>query len=167
MKLFLDSADTEEIVKIWETGFLEGVTTNPSLLVAAKIDPFVTIKKICELVDTEVHVQVTEKECAAMCAQAKKFKEISPKIVIKLPCTEQGYLACRELVAKKYRVTMTACYSPMQAVLAEKCGAEYVAPYIGRCADRYGDGIGLCRLLTMCLILLLIVNVVLLTIQIV
>jgi transaldolase len=140
MRFFLDTADTEEIVRIWQTGFLEGVTTNPTILARENIDPYVAIEKICDITeDLEVHVQLTETESEAMVKQTKRLKEISPRIVVKVPCVEEGYKACRILSARKFDVTMTLCYSPMQALLAAKCGAEYIAPYVARAEERTGN----------------------------
>lgn len=141
MRLFLDTANTDDIVRIWQTGFLEGVTTNPALLAKENIDPYVAIEKICDITDElEVHVQLTETDSEAMVRQTKRLKEISPRIVVKVPCTEEGYKACRVLSLRKFDVTMTLCYTPLQALLAAKCGAEYVAPYVGRSEERTGNG---------------------------
>lgn len=143
MKLFIDTANLEEIKKAGSLGVLDGVTTNPTLLSKEKKEPLDQLKKICEIVPGPVSAEVTALDCRNMVEEAKKLAAISLNIVIKLPCTIEGLKATRELTSSGIKTNLTLCFSPSQALLAAKAGATYVSPFIGRLDDISTEGMNL------------------------
>ncbi len=145
MKLFLDSADVKEIKDLAATGFVDGITTNPSL--AAKTGrPFhEALKEISALVTGSVSAEVTALESAAMIDEGKKLARVAPNITVKVPLTWEGLKACRALRNDGHTVNVTLCFSPNQALLAAKAGATFVSPFIGRLDDTGQDGMALVR----------------------
>jgi transaldolase len=135
MKIFLDTANIEEIKKINEYGILDGVTTNPSLLAKEGDDPEKIIKKICEIVDGPVSVEVISTTAEEMVKEAKEIAKIDKKIVVKIPMTPDGLKAVKTLSANGIKTNMTLIFSPLQALLAMKAGATFVSPFIGRLDD--------------------------------
>jgi len=135
MKIFLDTANIEEIKKINEYGILDGVTTNPSLLAKEGDDPQKIIKKICEIVDGPVSVEVLSTTAEEMINEAKEIARIDKKIVVKIPMTPDGLKAVKKLSANGIKTNMTLIFSPLQALLAMKAGATFVSPFIGRLDD--------------------------------
>jgi transaldolase len=145
MKIFLDSANIEEIKKACETGLIDGVTTNPSLLSQEASDPIKHIKEITEIVKGPVSAEVTAIKADEMISQAKLLSEISPYVVVKIPMTEEGIKATRELSKNGIKVNVTLIFSPSQAILAMKAGAYYISPFIGRVDDISYDGLKLIK----------------------
>jgi transaldolase len=143
MKLFIDSANLDEIKAAAQTGLIDGVTTNPSLIAKEKTDFKATLKEICESVQGPVSAEVTALETDEMLRQAEVLAAISKHIVIKVPLTPQGLKACRHLVDKKIPVNVTLCFSANQALLAAKAGATYISPFIGRLDDQGQIGMNL------------------------
>lgn len=143
MKIFLDTANIEEIKRACETGIVDGVTTNPSLLSQDANDPIEHVKKIAEIVKGPVSVEVTATKKEEMIVQGKSIAEISPYIVVKIPLTEDGISATYELAKQGIKVNVTLIFSPSQALLAMKAGAEYISPFIGRLDDISQNGINL------------------------
>lgn len=143
MKIFLDTANIEEIEKACETGLVDGVTTNPSLLSKEARDPVEHIKKIAEIVNGPVSVEVTATRMEEMVNQARSLAELSPHVVIKIPLTRDGVATAYKLVKEGLRVNITLIFAPSQAVLAMKTGAEFISPFIGRLDDISHDGIKL------------------------
>lgn len=143
MKIYLDCIDPKEIAKYWHEGFIDGITTNPSLMAKAGHKPFDLIKQIAEIVDTSISVQITAIDLDEIIKQAEHYITLGPQIVIKLPCNKTGFIACKKLADKGIRVNMTLCFSLTQALLAAKMGAAYVSPFIGRMNDNGYDGIKL------------------------
>jgi len=135
MKIFLDTANIEEIKKINEYGILDGVTTNPSLLAKEGDDPEKIIKKICEIVDGPVSVEVISTTAEEMVKEAKEIAKIDKKIVVKIPMTPDGLKAVKTLSENGIKTNMTLIFSPLQALLAMKAGATFVSPFIGRLDD--------------------------------
>lgn len=135
MKLFLDSCDKEEISYFKKLGLVDGVTTNPSIIAKSGQDIFKVIESICEVIGTSVSVEVISQDCENMLKEAAKFCNIGPQITVKLPITEDGLQACHILSQQDVSVNLTLCFSPTQALLAAKVGAEYVSPFIGRLDD--------------------------------
>tara|TARA_B100000676_G_scaffold271274_1_gene288501 strand:- start:2840 stop:3496 length:657 start_codon:yes stop_codon:yes gene_type:complete len=145
MRIFLDTADSTEIRRAAEAGLIDGVTTNPSLLakVAKDREPSDIFREICETVEGPVSAEVVALDAEGMIQQGKTLFEIADNIVIKVPLTEEGLVACRALTRSSIPVNVTLCFSPTQAHLAAKAGATYISPFIGRIDDISGDGMDL------------------------
>jgi transaldolase len=143
MKIFLDSADLEELKAAVETGLIDGVTTNPSL--AAKSDrPFRdALKEICALVDGPVSAEVVATEVAGMLKEGRSLAEVAENVTVKLPLTVAGLKACKTLTGEGVAVNVTLCFSAPQALLAAKAGATFISPFIGRLDDLGVDGMAL------------------------
>ena len=146
MKIFLDTADVTEIAKAHETGLVNGVTTNPTLIKKSGRDPVEVIKEIStsffrlQSVSAEVVADTAEE----MIDQAQAFNGLW-NVTIKVPCTVEGLKACTALAMNQYKVNVTLIFSLAQAILAEKSGAAYVSPFVGRWMDNSIDGIGLIK----------------------
>jgi transaldolase len=145
MKLFLDSADTKEIASLAATGLVDGVTTNPSLAAKSGKSLFDALRAICDSVKGSVSAEVTATETDAMIAEGKKLAKIADNITVKVPLTWDGLKACRALASDGLKVNVTLCFSPTQALLAAKCGAKFISPFIGRLDDAGHDGMALIR----------------------
>lgn len=147
MKFFIDSADLAEIKEANALGVLDGVTTNPSLMakvgVAGQENVAAHYKAICDLVDDNVSAEVISTEFEGMIAEAEELIKISPKIVVKVPMTEDGLKAIKYLSSKGIRTNCTLIFSAGQALLAAKAGASYVSPFLGRLDDISTDGLEL------------------------
>ncbi len=135
MKIFIDTANLDEIRKINEYGILDGVTTNPSLLAKEGDDPVKIIKEICKIVNGPVSVEVVSTTVEEMVKEAKRIAKINEKIVVKVPMTPDGLKAVKRLSENGINTNMTLIFSPLQALLAMKAGATYVSPFIGRLDD--------------------------------
>jgi transaldolase len=145
MKIFLDTSDVDIIRQHCETGLIDGVTTNPTLMMQAGRNPVEVIKEISSLFpeDASISAEVVGDTAEEMVSQAKDYYSISKNITIKVPCSVEGLKACKILSDKGIPVNVTLIFSPEQAILAAKAGATYVSPFIGRCEDNNIDGIGL------------------------
>lgn len=141
MKLFIDTANVEEIRKANELGVICGVTTNPSLIAReGKVFEDV-IKEITTIVDGPISAEVVAADADGMVKEAKELSAIHPNIVIKIPITEEGLKAVKQLTALGIHTNVTLIFSPAQALLAAKAGATYVSPFIGRLDDISDNGI--------------------------
>lgn len=140
MKIFLDSANIEEIRQAKALGAIEGVTTNPSLLAKEKGDWKKIIRQICKEIDGPVSVEVIATEAAGMLTEARDLVKIAPNIVIKVPMTLEGLKAITELQQRGVETNATLVFSPNQALLAAKAGATFVSPFVGRLDDIGQDG---------------------------
>ena len=147
MKIFLDTADLGEIRRAAAAGLIDGVTTNPSLLakVAGDRDPMEIFLEICEAIDGPVSAEVVGVDTAIMVDEGTRLAAIHPNIAVKVPLTEDGLVACRELSSRDIPVNVTLCFSAPQALLAAKAGAAYISPFIGRLDDISHDGMELIR----------------------
>ncbi len=145
MKIFLDTSDIDVIRKHCETGLIDGVTTNPTLMMQAGRNPVEVIKEISSLFieHASISAEVVGDTAQEMVSQAKDYYSISENITIKVPCTVEGLKACKVLSDKEIPVNVTLIFSVEQAILSAKAGATYVSPFIGRCEDNNIDGIGL------------------------
>ena len=145
MKIFLDTSDVDVISKHCKSGLIDGVTTNPTLMMQSGRDPIDVIKDISVLFpdDSSISAEVVANKAEEMTSQAKQYYSISPNITIKVPCTEEGLKACNVLSAKNIPVNVTLIFSVTQAILCAKAGAKFVSPFIGRCEDNGLSGIGL------------------------
>jgi transaldolase len=143
MRIFIDTANIEEIEKAAQLGVLDGVTTNPSLLAKEKGSYKEILLKICEIVDGPVSAEVTALDVKGMLAEAEDLSKIHKNIIIKVPITREGLIATKQLSEKGVDVNMTLCFSPLQALLAAKAGAAYISPFVGRLDDVSHDGMDL------------------------
>lgn len=145
MRIFIDTAEVGELRALVETGLVDGVTTNPSLIAKSGRPIFETLKEICALVDGPVSAEAVALEAPAMIAEGRRLLEIAPNIAVKLPLTFEGLKACRTLAEEGARVNVTLCFSAPQALLAAKAGAAFISPFIGRLDDGGQDGMLLIR----------------------
>jgi transaldolase len=143
MKIFLDSANIEQIRQAKALGAIEGVTTNPSLLAKEKGDWKKIVRQICKDIDGPVSVEVIATESPAMLAEARDLVKIAPNIVIKVPITIEGLKTITALHQRGIETNATLVFSANQALLAAKAGATYVSPFIGRLDDVGQDGLQL------------------------
>jgi len=146
MKIFLDTADVAEITKAHETGLIDGVTTNPTLIKRSGRDPVEVIKEISSTFSTfeSISAEVVADTAEEMIDQAKEFEGLW-NVTIKVPCTVEGLKACYALTVARRKVNVTLVFSLAQAILAEKSGAAFVSPFVGRWMDNSVDGIGLIK----------------------
>ena len=143
MKFFIDTANITEIKELIPYGLIDGVTTNPSLIASSGRDIFEVLDEICSIVKGPVSAEVTATSYEEMIKESKKLSVISKNIVIKVPLTRDGLKACSDLRGKDIKVNVTLCFSASQALLAAKCGASYISPFIGRLDDISHDGMQL------------------------
>jgi len=143
MKIFLDSADIGEIKALFDTGFIDGVTTNPSLIAKSGRDILDTIAQICSLVDGPVSAEVTATDFDTMLTEGRKLAAIAPNVTVKVPLTRDGLMTCRALSDAGTDVNVTLCFTAGQALLAAKAGAKFISPFVGRLDDIGQDGMGL------------------------
>ncbi|MGG7567408.1 fructose-6-phosphate aldolase [Rhodovulum sp. DZ06] len=143
MKFFVDTADIDAIRELAETGMVDGVTTNPSLILKSGRDIIEVTKEICDLVDGPVSAEVAATEYDAMVAEGLKLADIADNVCIKVPLTFDGLRACRTFRDKGFMVNVTLCFSANQALLAAKAGATFISPFIGRLDDMHIDGMDL------------------------
>ena len=145
MKIFLDSSNVAEITKAVDTGLIDGVTTNPSLMLKAGEDPTEVLKQICDLFswDASVSAEVSGDTSEEMLDMADEYINIHPSITIKVPCNIEGLKACKDLKSDEIPVNVTLIFSVAQAILAAKAGAKYVSPFVGRVQDNNFDGVKL------------------------
>lgn len=141
MKLFIDSADLNEIETLASWGVLKGVTTNPSLLNQVEGDEVSIYRRICELVDGPISAEVVASDRAEMLTQGRRLAAIHPNIVVKIPTSAEGLRATSVLAAEDISVNMTLCFTAPQALLAASAGARYVSPFVGRYDDIGNSGI--------------------------
>lgn len=140
MKLFLDTANVEEIKEIASWGVLNGVTTNPSLVAKEGIDFKTRVKEICKIVDGPVSAEVVTDDAEEMISQGKDIATWAPNVMVKVPLTPAGLRACKVLSGEGIKVNVTLCFSVNQAILAAKAGATFVSPFVGRLDDINQDG---------------------------
>ena len=147
MKIFLDTADMSEIAKAARTGLIDGVTTNPTLILRSGrslsdvAQDLITYYPQFESISTEVVADTADE----MIEQAKEFISLGNSITIKLPCTVEGLIACKALYHLGVKTNVTLVFSVAQALLAAKAGATYVSPFVGRCNDNSFSGVELVR----------------------
>ncbi|NLU49060.1 MAG: fructose-6-phosphate aldolase [Syntrophomonadaceae bacterium] len=142
MRIFIDSANIEEIREINDMGFLAGVTTNPTLVAREGRDFKAVVQEICTLVDGPVSAEVLSLDAAGMVSEAGELAGIHPNVVIKIPVTEDGLKAIRVLAERGVKTNATLVFSAAQALLAARAGAAFVSPFIGRIDDTGNDGLG-------------------------
>ena len=145
MKFFVDTADVDEIKALLPTGLVDGVTTNPSLILKSGRDIREVTEEICDLVDGPVSAEVTAVDSHEMIKEGLALAEIRDNVTVKLPLTMDGITACRALSDEGIATNVTLCFSANQALLAAKAGATFISPFIGRLDDIGLDGMELIR----------------------
>ncbi|MEM6602610.1 MAG: fructose-6-phosphate aldolase [Pseudomonadota bacterium] len=143
MDFFIDSADVDEIKIAAETGLIDGVTTNPSLIAKSGADFKTRIKEICTVVSGDVSAEVAATDYDTIMCEAHILAGLAKNVVVKLPLTQDGLKACYSLSQEKIKTNVTLCFSANQALLAAKAGATYISPFIGRLDDIGHDGMDL------------------------
>ncbi len=145
MKFFIDTANIEEIREAHALGFLDGVTTNPTLVAKTGRKFRDVVEEICAAVDGPVSLEVVATEYEPMLAEGRDLAKIAKNAVVKCPLTRDGLKATRALAAEGTKVNVTLCFAPLQALLAAKAGAAYISPFVGRLDDRGQDGMEVIR----------------------
>ncbi|WP_176248151.1 fructose-6-phosphate aldolase [Sulfitobacter sp. HGT1] len=143
MKFFVDTAEIDAIAELNDLGMVDGVTTNPSLILKSGRNILEVTKEICDLVDGPVSAEVVALKADDMIAEGRKLAEIAENIVVKLPLTWDGLKACKVLSGEGKMVNVTLCFSANQALIAAKAGATFISPFIGRLDDINLDGMEL------------------------
>ena len=143
MKFFVDTAEIDAIAELNDLGMVDGVTTNPSLIMKSGRDILDVTKEICALVSGPVSAEVTATDADTMIAEGRKLGEIADNITVKVPLTWVGLKACNVLSGEGKMVNVTLCFSANQALLAAKAGATFISPFIGRIDDLNLDGLDL------------------------
>ena len=145
MQIFLDSTDTKVIADLASTGLIDGVTTNPTLIAKSGRPMLEVLAEICDIVPGPISAEVAATTADAMIAEGKKLAAIAPNVVVKIPLTRDGLIACAAFADEEIKTNVTLCFSPTQALLAAKAGATFVSPFIGRLDDYGFDGMDLIR----------------------
>ena len=143
MKFFADTADIEDIRKLAETGLLDGVTTNPSLVKKSGMDFKEVVKTVADIVSGPVSAEVVAQDYDGMMREAAVLRKIADNVAVKVPLTPDGLRACKDLSGDGAVVNVTLCFSANQALLAAKCGAAFISPFLGRLDDIGQPGIEL------------------------
>ena len=143
MKFFVDTADIKQIEELIPTGFVNGVTTNPSLIAKQGNNLSETIKSICSIVNGPVSAEVTATDHPTMLEEGKYLASLAKNVVVKVPLTVDGLKTCKKLREQQIIVNVTLCFSAAQALLAAKAGASFISPFVGRLDDIGEKGMGL------------------------
>ena len=143
MKFFLDTGDINEIKELSASGLVDGITTNPSLVLKSGRKFVDLVKEICEIVPGPVSAEVVATDHKTMLAEGRKLAKIAKNVVVKVPLTPDGLKTCKVLSDAGTKVNVTLCFSPAQALLAAKSGATYISPFVGRLDDIGTDGMEL------------------------
>ncbi|GAA4766930.1 fructose-6-phosphate aldolase [Stakelama sediminis] len=143
MKFFVDTADTKEIRELADTGLVDGVTTNPSLVQKSGREFLDVVKEICSIVPGPVSAEVVALDHEGMMKEAEVLRKIADNVTIKVPLTIDGLKTCKALTEDGTMVNVTLCFSANQALLAAKAGATFISPFVGRLDDIGQDGMDL------------------------
>ena len=143
MKFFVDTADVNAIRDLADTGLVDGVTTNPSLIAKSGRDFVEVVKEICDIVNGPISAEVTATAYQEMVAEGRKLAKIHDNITVKVPLTRDGLKSCKSLSEEGTMVNVTLCFSANQALLAAKAGASFISPFVGRLDDSAMDGMQL------------------------
>ncbi|MDZ4093484.1 MAG: fructose-6-phosphate aldolase [Paracoccaceae bacterium] len=143
MKFFVDTADVAAIAELAELGMVDGVTTNPSLILKSGRDILDVTREICGIVSGPVSAEVVALTADAMIAEGRKLAAIAPNIAVKVPLTWDGLKTCKVLSGEGFMVNVTLCFSANQALIAAKAGATFISPFVGRLDDINLDGMDL------------------------
>jgi len=143
MKFFVDTADIADIKDIAATGLLDGVTTNPSLILKSGRPMLDTIKEICSIVPGPVSAETVSTDYKTMLEEGRKLAKLAKNVTVKVPMTPDGLKTCKALREEGTMVNVTLCFSAGQALLAAKAGASFISPFVGRIDDQGHDGMEL------------------------
>jgi len=143
MKIFIDSAEVDEIREAASWGVVDGCTTNPSLIAKSGRRLDEVIVEICEIVNGPVSAEVVSTDAEGMVREGRRLAELHPHVVVKCPMIPEGLKATHQLAADGIRVNMTLIFQPAQGLLAAKAGAAYISPFVGRLDDIGQDGMGI------------------------
>jgi transaldolase len=143
MKFFVDTAEVEAIAELHALGMVDGVTTNPSLILKSGRDILEVTKEICSIVSGPVSAEVVATKSEDMIAEGRKLAAIAPNIAVKVPLTWDGLKTCKVLSGEGFMVNVTLCFSVNQALIAAKAGATFISPFVGRLDDINMDGMEL------------------------
>ena len=143
MKFFVDTADVAAIAELNDLGMVDGVTTNPSIILKSGRNILEVTKEICSIVSGPVSAEVVATKADEMIAEGRKLAEIAPNITVKVPLTWDGLRACKVLSGEGRMVNVTLCFSANQALIAAKAGATFISPFVGRLDDINMDGMEL------------------------
>ena len=143
MRFFVDTADIAAIRELHELGMVDGVTTNPSLILKSGRNIAEVTREICEMVPGPVSAEVVASDAEGMIREGKHLAQIAPNVTVKVPLTWDGLKACKALTDDGHMVNVTLCFTPAQAILAAKAGATFISPFIGRLDDIGLDGMEL------------------------
>ena len=135
MKFFVDTADIKQIEELIHTGFVDGVTTNPSLIAKLGADMSQTIKSICSLIKGPVSAEVTATDHESMLNEGQYLASLAKNVAVKVPLTVDGLRTCKKLREREIIVNVTLCFSATQALLAAKADASFISPFVGRLDD--------------------------------
>ncbi len=145
MKIFIDTANVDEIRQAHSWGAIDGVTTNPTLISREGRDFKEIVQEICSIVEGPISVEAVSLDCDGMVKEARDLAKIGPNIVVKIPLIKEGLKAVKILSKENVRTNVTLCFSPSQALLTAKAGASYISPFIGRLDDISHIGMDLVR----------------------
>ena len=143
MKIFLDTADTGAIKDGFDTGLIDGITTNPTLIMKSGRNPEYVYQELIDLGIPDISMEVVGSDEIMLAEGLRLAKKFGKQSTIKVPCTPEGLWVCKQLSKKLIKVNVTLIFSPSQAILAAKAGATYVSPFVGRVDDNSFDGIEL------------------------
>ncbi len=143
MKFFVDTAEIAEIKELHDLGMVDGVTTNPSLILKSGRDITEVTREICDIIEGPVSAEVASTDFETMLAEGQKLAKIAPNIAVKVPLTWAGLKTCKVLSDQGQMVNVTLCFSANQALLAAKAGATFISPFVGRMDDINLDGMEL------------------------
>ncbi|MFH1417066.1 MAG: fructose-6-phosphate aldolase [Planctomycetota bacterium] len=143
MKIFLDTANLDELRAGAELGIVDGVTTNPSLVAKEGMDFKTLVEKICEIIPGPVSAEVVSTTCSEMVKEARELSKIAENIIVKLPTVSEGVKALKICAAEGIKTNLTLIFQPLQALVVAKAGATYCSPFLGRLDDIGHDGMGL------------------------
>jgi transaldolase len=145
MKIFIDTANLDQIKEVNSWGILDGVTTNPTLVAKEGCDFETRVRDICQVVDGPISAEAVSMEAEGMIKEARQLSKIHKNIIVKIPMTAEGLKAVKVLSKEGIKTNVTLVFSPNQALLAAKAGATYVSPFVGRLDDISHDGMALVR----------------------
>ncbi|MDP5012423.1 MAG: fructose-6-phosphate aldolase [Alphaproteobacteria bacterium] len=143
MDFFLDTADVNEVKELVDTGLINGITTNPTLIAKSGRAFKDVIIEMCELIDGPVSAEVAALDYETMLIEGKKLADLHERVAVKVPLTPAGLRVCKELSDDGIMVNVTLCFSPLQALLAAKAGATFISQFVGRMDDIGHDGMDL------------------------
>jgi len=132
MKLFIDSAEVEKIREVWEWGIIDGVTTNPSHVAKTGRKHLEVYREICDIVDGPISLETITLTAKEMVPEGRALAKIHKNVVVKVPITKEGLKVVKQFTAEGIKTNVTVTFSPLQAMLAAKCGATYISPFVGR-----------------------------------